>query len=98
MSYRPHKRKRATTLKGKCIEYVGDNLHTVFEPRVLDLELREQVLEYLCETPNLVDLPDGELAGHRAAARSAERRQPPRPRGCRRPFCASGLLVAPGLF
>ena len=41
MSYRPHKRKRATTLKGKCIEYVGDNLHAVFEAQVLDLKLRE---------------------------------------------------------
>lgn len=60
MSYRPHKRKRATSLKGKCIEYVGDNLHKVFEAQVLDLKLREQVLEYLCETPNLVELPDGE--------------------------------------
>jgi hypothetical protein len=59
MSYRPHKRKRATSLKGKCVEYIGDNLHKVFEASVLDLKLREQILEYLCETPILVELPDG---------------------------------------
>ena len=59
MSYRPHKRKRATCLKGKCVEYIGDNLHKVFEAGVLDIKLREQILEYLCETPMLVELPDG---------------------------------------
>eukprot|EP00960_Hanusia_phi_P037909 753180-Hanusia_phi.AAC.1 len=30
MSYRPHKRKRATRLDGKCVEVVGDNLEKVF--------------------------------------------------------------------
>jgi hypothetical protein len=58
---RPHKRKRATCLKGKCVEYVGDNLHAVFEAGVLDIKLRVQILEYLCENPVLVDLPDGFL-------------------------------------
>lgn len=58
-SYRPHKRKRATTLKGKCIEYIGDNLEAVFKEEVLDIKLREQILDYLCESPILVELPDG---------------------------------------
>lgn len=66
---RPHKRKRATCLKGKCVEYVGDNLHAVFEAGVLDIKLREQILEYLCENPVLVDLPDGGWLPRRAHAR-----------------------------
>lgn len=59
MAYRPHKRKRATSLEGKCVEYIGDNLHKVFEPNMLELKFRKQILEYLCETPILVELPDG---------------------------------------
>jgi hypothetical protein len=64
MSYRPHKRKRATTLKGKCIEFVGNNLHEVFknnEAGTLDIELREAILEFLCDNPVLVELPEGFL-------------------------------------
>ena len=64
MSYRPHKRKRATQLKGKCIEFIGDNLHSVFahvDAAGVDIKLREQILEYLCESPVLVELPDGFL-------------------------------------
>ena len=64
MSYRPHKRKRATQLKGKCIEFIGDNLHSVFahvDAADVDIKLREQILEYLCESPVLVELPDGFL-------------------------------------
>jgi len=59
MSYRPHKRKRATRLEGKCIEKIGDNIDTIFKPGVLSVELRVKVLAYLCESPNLVALPDG---------------------------------------
>ncbi|EKX54244.1 hypothetical protein GUITHDRAFT_100490 [Guillardia theta CCMP2712] len=35
MSYRPHKRKRATRLDGKCVEVVGDNLQQAFHPERL---------------------------------------------------------------
>jgi hypothetical protein len=70
---RPHKRKRATCLKGKCVEYVGDNLHAVFEAGVLDIKLRVQILEYLCENPVLVDLPDGGWLPRRARARFCAR-------------------------
>jgi len=45
--------------QGKCIEYIGDNLHDVFKEEVLDIKLREQILDYLCESPILVDLPEG---------------------------------------
>ena len=74
---RPHKRKRATCLKGKCVEYVGDNLHAVFEAGVLDIKLRVQILEYLCENPVLVDLPDGGWLPRRARARFCSRAQAP---------------------
>jgi hypothetical protein len=75
---RPHKRKRATCLKGKCVEYIGDNLHAVFEAGVLDIKLRVQILEYLCENPVLVELPDGGWLPRRARARAYARAQVPR--------------------
>jgi hypothetical protein len=59
MSYRPHKRKRATRLDGKCIEKIGDNINTIFKPGILSVELRVKILAYLCESPTLVPLPEG---------------------------------------
>mmetsp|Transcript_56233 Transcript_56233/g.132515 ORF Transcript_56233/g.132515 Transcript_56233/m.132515 type:complete len:316 (+) Transcript_56233:333-1280(+) len=58
MSYRPHKRKRATLLEGMCIEKVGDNIQTIFKPGILSVALRVKLLHYLCESPILVPLPE----------------------------------------
>ena len=59
MSYRPHKRKKATTLEGKCVERIVRNFRDIFRPGVLSVALRTQVLELLCDDPILVSLPEG---------------------------------------
>eukprot|EP00292_Cryptomonas_paramecium_P011237 CAMPEP_0113682174 /NCGR_PEP_ID=MMETSP0038_2-20120614/12482_1 /TAXON_ID=2898 /ORGANISM="Cryptomonas paramecium" /LENGTH=317 /DNA_ID=CAMNT_0000601145 /DNA_START=10 /DNA_END=963 /DNA_ORIENTATION=+ /assembly_acc=CAM_ASM_000170 len=63
MSYRPHKRKKATTLKERAIEAIAANLNVCFKPGVLSLELRCDILKYLCFSPELVHLPADFFAG-----------------------------------
>jgi len=93
---RPHKRRRATNLKGKCVEYIGDNLHAVFEADVLDVKLREQILEYLCENPVLVELPDGEwpALGGRGRGRGRARARARAPASATAPAVCTWLGAA----
>jgi hypothetical protein len=62
MSYRPHKRKKATNLEGKCLERIVKDFHEIFRPGVLSVALRTKVLELLCDNPVLVSLPEGEIS------------------------------------
>jgi hypothetical protein len=59
MSYRPHKRKKATRLEDMCIERIAGNLGTIFKPGILSVALRKKILEFLRSNPILVDLPLG---------------------------------------
>ena len=59
MSYRPHKRKKATTLEGKCVERIVRDFRDIFRPGILSVALRTQVLELLCDDPILCSLPEG---------------------------------------
>ncbi|KAJ1485082.1 hypothetical protein T484DRAFT_1794834 [Baffinella frigidus] len=61
MSYRPHKRKKATTLEGKCVERIVKDFRDIFRPGILSVALRTKVLELLCDDPILVSLPEGFL-------------------------------------
>ncbi len=63
MSYRPHKRKRATTLKDITIAAISCDLDTYFRPGVLSEKLRGEILAFLCFSPDLIQLPKGFLVG-----------------------------------
>mmetsp|Transcript_45963 Transcript_45963/g.111945 ORF Transcript_45963/g.111945 Transcript_45963/m.111945 type:complete len:312 (+) Transcript_45963:68-1003(+) len=59
MSYRPHKRKKASTLTDSCIEKIANNMEEVFKPGVLSVALRQKILAYLRGSPLLITLPEG---------------------------------------
>lgn len=61
MSYRPHKRLKATRLEDMCIELICNNMDDYFGEgkKVMELRMKRRVLQYLRGNPVMVSFTEG---------------------------------------